>query len=231
MTTRVLVMGPNGKDARPLLDALKRESAFMARLFGVEEATLGNILKFKPEIIILVPAGGFDGVLPVFKLLKSENAVSEIPVVLVLGEDEFRREGIPTGIEDVFCRPLRVQECIARLTSLYKRFHRITDKNVIRTRELEMDVSRYEVRVSDRKVDLTYTEYELLKFMMSHPDQVFTRDVLLNKVWGYEYFGGARTVDVHVRRLRSKIEIKSLKFIETVRNIGYKFIGDDSHES
>ena len=93
--------------------------------------------------------------------------------------------------------------------------------------KIRIDVSKYETRVADKKIDLTYTEFELLKFLCSNPGTVFTREVLLNKVWGYEYYGGTRTVDVHIRRLRSKIEGKSQTFIETVRNIGYKFIAEE----
>ena len=131
---------------------------------------------------------------------------------------------------DVFCRPIRIRECLSRVLLLYKRFNRISDANSIRSGELTMDVSKYEVRHDGQKIDLTYTEYELLKFLITHPGQVFSRDVLLNKVWGYEYYGGARTVDVHIRRLRSKIEHKSHVYIETVRNIGYKFITPEDEE-
>ena len=83
------------------------------------------------------------------------------------------------------------------------------------------------VSIGNKKIDLTYTEFELLKFLCSNPGTVFTREVLLSKVWGYEYYGGTRTVDVHIRRLRSKIEGKNQVFIDTVRNIGYKFISEE----
>ena len=86
-----------------------------------------------------------------------------------------------------------------------------------------MDLTSYRVFVSGRPVDLTFKEYELLRVLASHPDQVFTRETLLNRVWGYEFFGGARTVDVHIRRLRSKMEDADHTFIETVRNVGYRF--------
>ena len=98
---------------------------------------------------------------------------------------------------------------------------------MIQRGKLSIDVSKYEVRIGEKKIDLTFTEFELLKFLCGNPGTVFTREVLLNKVWGYEYYGGTRTVDVHIRRLRSKIEGKSSTFIETVRNIGYKFISEE----
>ncbi len=90
----------------------------------------------------------------------------------------------------------------------------------------KIEITGYLTQIGEKKIDLTFTEFELLKFLCTNPGTVFTREVLLNKVWGYEYYGGTRTVDVHIRRLRSKIEGKSSTFIETVRNIGYKFSSD-----
>jgi two-component system, OmpR family, alkaline phosphatase synthesis response regulator PhoP len=85
--------------------------------------------------------------------------------------------------------------------------------------------------VAGRVIDLTFTEYELLKLLMSQKGSVFSREILLNKIWGYDYFGGDRTVDVHITRLRSKIEDANHTYIETVRNIGYRFKADDKLKS
>ena len=95
---------------------------------------------------------------------------------------------------------------------------------LIKDGDLVIDLAKYEVSVGGRPVLLTFREYELLKFMTSNRGRVFTREALLTKVWGYDYFGGDRTVDVHIRRLRSKIEDSHHTFIETVRSIGYRFI-------
>ena len=227
MTGRVLIVGDKSKDGKVLCDALKKESAFLGRQVAKKEATVAFLMKFRPDILVLNPDEGFNGMADVYQTLKNEKALADLPVVAVVGESELKAAAFPAGIQEIFCRPLREAECIARLLMLYRKFNRLTDKNVVRAGDLEIDVTKYEVRVRGEKVDMTYTEYELLKFLASHPDNVFTRDVLLNKVWGYEYYGGARTVDVHVRRLRAKIEYKSRRFIETVRNIGYKFISSD----
>jgi DNA-binding response OmpR family regulator len=88
---------------------------------------------------------------------------------------------------------------------------------------LEVDEDRYEVRVGGAPVELTYKEFELLRFLMSRPGKVFTREMLLEQVWGYDYFGGSRTVDVHIRRIRSKIEQEGHAYIRTVRGVGYIF--------
>ena len=89
--------------------------------------------------------------------------------------------------------------------------------------ELTLNVATYQAAIAGRPLDLTYMEYELLKFLSQNPGKVFTREVLLNRVWGYEYYGGARTVDVHVRRLRAKLGEEHASLIETVRSVGYRF--------
>jgi hypothetical protein len=97
-------------------------------------------------------------------------------------------------------------------------------ENVVVCGPLSIDLSNYRVTVDGEAVILTFKEYELLRFLAMNPGQVFTREQLLNRVWGYDYFGGARTVDVHVRRIRAKIEVRGRVFIETVRNVGYRMI-------
>ena len=148
-------------------------------------------------------------------------------MALLIDEAEMKTADLPSGILEVFYRPVRIAETVARVNHLFKRLHKMDRKNLIVRGKITIDVSKYETRLGDKKIDLTYTEFELLKFLCSNPGTVFTREVLLNKVWGYEYYGGTRTVDVHIRRLRSKIEGKSQTFIETVRNIGYKFVAEE----
>ncbi len=97
------------------------------------------------------------------------------------------------------------------------------DSHIIRAGELQVDTSSYEVTVSGKRVGLRFKEYELLKLLAENPGRVFPRDALLNRIWGYEYFGGTRTVDVHIRRLRSKIDDAEHNFIETIWNVGYRF--------
>jgi two-component system alkaline phosphatase synthesis response regulator PhoP len=96
-------------------------------------------------------------------------------------------------------------------------------EDVIRCGDLVIDSAKCEVSLSGKPIILTFKEYQLLKFLASNKEKVFTREALLNKVWGWDYYGGDRTVDVHIRRLRSKIEDINHSFIETIRNIGYRF--------
>ncbi len=227
MNAKVLLISDTD-DLKPLAAALKDSPHFVSRGAAIREIGPELTAKAKPDLLVLSTTVA--GLVPACERVRSDKALAELPLFAVLEAKELGHPSFqaPAGVYDVFTRPLRVEECVARLVMAFKKFNRITDKNVIVSGDLEIDVSRYEVRVGGDKVDLTYTEYQLLKFLATHPGQVFDRDALLNKVWGYEYFGGARTVDVHVRRLRSKIEIKKRAFIETVRNIGYKFIQPDT---
>jgi DNA-binding response OmpR family regulator len=120
-----------------------------------------------------------------------------------------------------------VVEVLARIETVLARARGPREQNVIKHGELVIDQDRYEVTLSGKKVDLTYKEYELLKFLAARPGRVFSREALLRAVWDYDYFGGTRTVDVHVRRLRSKIDDMRNEFIETVWNVGYRFRSDE----
>jgi len=98
-----------------------------------------------------------------------------------------------------------------------------TTGEIVRFKDLELNTATYQAAVTGRPVDLTYMEYELLRFFVENPGRVWSREQLLSKVWGYDYFGGARTVDVHVRRLRSKLGEERASWITTVRSVGYRF--------
>ena len=228
MDAKILLISDTD-DLQALNQALKQSPNFVSRQATLKETNAELAAKAKPDLLVLSTASAA-ALASACEQIKLEKSFAELPLFAVVDVKDLTHASFqaPSGVYDVFTRPLRVEECVARLVIAYKKFHRITDKNVIVSGDLEIDVARYEVRIAGAKVDLTYTEYQLLKFLASHPGQVFDRDALLNKVWGYEYFGGARTVDVHVRRLRSKIEIKKHVFVETVRNIGYKFIQPDS---
>ena len=98
-----------------------------------------------------------------------------------------------------------------------------SDEEVLECGPLQINLTTYQAAVSGKVLDLTYMEYELLRFLASHPTKVFTRETLLSRVWGYEYYGGARTVDVHIRRLRAKLGESHAQLIQTVRSVGYRF--------
>ena len=145
-----------------------------------------------------------------------------VPVMGLIPSPDPELYDHPTAIDDFVLPPYRAPEVVLRMNHLLRRFKPTVDDALIHTGPLLIDHARYEATLDRRRLDLTFKEYELLRFLASSPGKVFTREALLNQVWGYDYFGGTRTVDVHIRRLRSKIETTST-FIETVRNVGYRF--------
>jgi two-component system alkaline phosphatase synthesis response regulator PhoP len=127
------------------------------------------------------------------------------------------------AIDDFVVVPLDGEELRVRAARLLATSGAVEESVVLQRGGLLIDTERYKVTVDGGVVDLTYKEYELLRFLAQNPGKPFTREALLNQVWGYDYYGGSRTVDVHVRRIRAKIE-QHEPFIETVRNVGYRFI-------
>ena len=154
---------------------------------------------------------------------------TDVPVILVVTEGGLSVVAHDWGMDDVLlhtCGPAeieaRVRLAVGRLAA-----QRAADDpaaHVIRTGEVVVDDATYTAKIGERHLDLTYKEFELLKFLAQHPGRVFSRQQLLQEVWGYDYFGGTRTVDVHVRRLRAKLGPENEHHIGTVRNVGYRFV-------
>ena len=148
---------------------------------------------------------------------------SRLPVLGVVSARGLDRYVPSSSVGDFIVHPYTAQELVKRIEWAMIRAKEPDSQEVVKTRDLVIDLAKYEVSVSGRRVVLTYKEYQLLVLLATNPGRVYTRDDLLRQVWGYDYFGGTRTVDVHIRRLRSKIEIAGHSFIETIWNVGYRF--------
>jgi two-component system alkaline phosphatase synthesis response regulator PhoP len=153
-----------------------------------------------------------------------DSDVAGLPPILgVLRRDDIAELDVSLPLGDFVTFPALPGEVIARVQRMLGGKDTGDDPNVLRRGDLLIDHSSYKVFVASRPVELTYKEYELLRFLALNEGKVCTREMLLNRVWGYDFYGGARTVDVHIRRLRSKIEDRYHTLIETVRNVGYRF--------
>lgn len=161
-----------------------------------------------------------------FNILVSEFNERSVPVICVLETDAIDRLAVDLPIDDFLVLPAEPAELARRVERTLWRRHGIDSENFVSVGTLQLDLSNYRVTVSGEPVVMTFKEYELLRFLAMNAGRVFTREQLLNRVWGYDYFGGARTVDVHIRRIRAKIEIHGHEFIETVRNVGYRLVAD-----
>ena len=146
------------------------------------------------------------------------------PVLALVSGAQLADLELRDELFDDFClSPFHPAELEARVRHLLWRVGGGTRPDMIEYRDLSLNLETYQASIVNRPLDLTYMEYELLKFLAQNPGKVFTREMLLNRVWGYEYYGGARTVDVHVRRLRAKLGEEHAGLIQTVRSVGYRF--------
>ncbi|SKA83539.1 two-component system, OmpR family, alkaline phosphatase synthesis response regulator PhoP [Caloramator quimbayensis] len=181
----------------------------------------------KPDLILLdimLPKmDGFD----VCKEIKKDKDIEHIPIIMLTakGEEFDKILGLELGADDYITKPFSIRELLARIKAVMRRNKKEESSQVIKLDNLIIDFDKHEVLKSGKKVDLTLKEFELLRLLILNKGKVLTRDFLLDKIWGYEYYGETRTVDVHVRHLRQKIEDddKNPRYIETIRGIGYKF--------
>jgi DNA-binding response OmpR family regulator len=151
----------------------------------------------------------------------------DVPSLLAVTLPRLPGLDFSAGASDFILKPIVPAELYARLRQLDWHSASFGSEEVIKLGELLIDVAGYEARLKGRKLQLTHQEFELLRFLSQNRGKVFSREQLLQKVWGYEYYGGSRTVDIHVRRLRAKLGASAGGLIETVRNVGYKIRSED----
>ncbi|MFQ5554289.1 MAG: winged-helix domain-containing protein [Acidimicrobiia bacterium] len=147
----------------------------------------------------------------------------DLPVLLVIDRTMTLDVAEETGFGDFVLSPVDRTELRVRLGRMLSEPVAIASEETLRYRDLELNTATYQATVGGAPCDLTYMEYELLRFLVEYPGRVWSREQLLSKVWGYDYFGGSRTVDVHVRRLRAKLGEERSSWITTVRSVGYRF--------
>lgn len=179
-----------------------------------------------PDLVILdVMLPGTDGI-EVLKILRNTADYAEIPVIMATAKGaEFDKvQGLDLGADDYLVKPFGMMEMVSRVKAVLRRCKPKNPANTMRVRELELNVAERIVTINGNKISLTYKEFEMLSLFMKNRGRVFSRDVLYNEIWGEDYVGETRTVDVHIRTLRQKLGEYG-EMIETVRHVGYKFGG------
>ena len=182
----------------------------------------------KPNLILLdLMIPGKDGY-DVCKDIRSNSEVRNTPIIMLTAKSEELDKilGLELGADDYITKPFSVRELLARVKAVLRRFSiSEPENNILVFGNLTADFDKREILVNDKKLDLTLKEFELLEILIRNKGKILTRDTLLDKIWGYEYIGETRTVDVHIRYLRKKIEEddKNPKCIETIRGVGYRF--------
>lgn len=217
---RLLVVASPSKEVAELCTALSRRDFACSTASSDDEVT-GLIARQAPDLL-LVEVNDRLADSSVWELVRELKREHSLPVIaLVAGELSGDINGY-LEVDDFLASPYNASELAVRVQRLLRNRQGVSSE-LIKCGSLVIDVTNCDVTVGGRVVELTFKEYELLKLLAANRGRVYTRQDLLNKVWGYDYYGGDRTVDVHVRRLRSKIEGPGDIFIETVRNIGYRF--------
>ncbi|MBO0767067.1 MAG: response regulator transcription factor [Solirubrobacterales bacterium] len=155
--------------------------------------------------------------------LRDDEDLAGVPVVVSVDSDALALGNGVLDATELLVTPFSANELEARIVRARRTVHGVEHGDVVRVGGLELNVATYQVTVDGRPVDFTYMEYELLKFLVTHPRRAFSREALLSRVWGYDFYGGARTVDVHVRRVRAKLGSEYADKLHTVRRVGYRF--------
>lgn len=194
------------------------------------EEALQKFKKIKPDLILLdIMLPKINGI-EVCRRIRESEELPDVAIIMLTarGMEKDKVEGLEVGADDYITKPFSIQELMARIKAVMRRWNTLPKEREFEHLEygaLQIDPQNYEVYKNGAKLDLTLKEFELLKLLAVNRGKVFSRNDLLDKVWGYEYFGESRTVDVHIRHLRKKIEDddKDPRYIETVRGVGYKF--------
>ena len=228
MNTRVLVID----DEKHIVELLKFNLETMDYEVYSSYDGFDGFIKAKeisPDLILL------DWMLPnisgidLLKKIRSDKDLKNIPVIMLTAKniENDKIEGLDAGADDYITKPFSIKELLARSNSVLRRYNVSNtqpEKTILGVGKLKLDLQKHEVLKGDEKIDLTFKEFELLRLLLENKGKVLSRNYLLDKIWGYEYYGETRTVDVHIRYLRKKIEGNSEdeKYIETIRGIGYK---------
>lgn len=214
-----IVAEQNERTKRLHLELARR--GFACLITPDKDEAMKQIAERAPDLV-LVETDGQATNAKIWELSRRLKQERHLPIIALVSKKMLDSPDVNLNIIDDFViMPCDVSEVVLRAKRLLQRNHQSSE--LIKCGDLIIDLAKHEVTVNGRLIELTFKEYELLKFLASNPGRVFTRETLLNKVWGYDYYGGDRTVDVHIRRLRSKIEDSTHTFIETIRNIGYRF--------
>ena len=188
-------------------------------------AAVRAVESFQPDLILLdLMLPGMDG----YQVCAEVRKNSRVPIIMLTAKGEIFDKvlGLELGADDYIVKPFDPKELVARVKAVLRRYDckcEEEDKNVLKFDALEINLSNYSVVYHGKSLDFPPKEFELLSFLAQHPNRVFTREQLLDRIWGYEYVGDTRTVDVHVKRIREKLNSEDAWGIRTVWSVGYKF--------
>ena len=225
MPTTVLIV-EDDKNIQELLELYLKKEGYQTAIANDGTEGLSVFRMLKPDLVLLdVMMPGMDG----FAVCRAIRAEGDTPVILLTAKSSLddKVSGLRAGADDYITNPFEMQEVLARIEAVLRRMERIEAEKKPRRlvfEKLIIDMDAFELVVDGKKVEAPPKEMELLFYLASTPNRVYTRNQLLDEVWGFDYFGDSRTVDVHIKRLREKLDgVQANWFLRTVWGVGYKF--------
>lgn len=223
MAFTVLLLSDRAEDVRDLLPEFPLAPYRIERV-PLKTTAPRDLIPVHPDVLLI------DGTADVHEAEEATRRLALAwetglpPIIVVVDQDTVARFRFEIGADDFLLAEATVAEISARLGLVTRRAGPSDEAAALKVGDLTVNPENYQVYVRGRPLDLTYKEFELLKFLAQRPGRVCDRDLLLREVWGYDYYGGTRTVDVHIRRLRAKLGVEHEALIETIRNVGYRLV-------
>ncbi len=223
MAWTVLLLSDQHPDVRDLLRSFP-SAPYRVVVMPLKEVDPTDLIRIHPDILMIDATADVPSAEDATKKLALAWEIGLPPIIVIVDDDAVARFRFEYGADDFLLTDASVGEISARLALAARRSGQSDDAGVLKVGDLTVNPDNYQVYVRGRPLDLTYKEFELLKFLAQRPGRVCDRDLLLREVWGYDYYGGTRTVDVHIRRLRAKLGVEHETLIETIRNVGYRLV-------
>lgn len=223
MAWLLLLLSDQADDVRDLLPAFPIAPYRIAKA-PLKETAAEDLIQLHPDVLLIDGTADLPVAEEATRRLSLAWEIGLPPIIVIVDEDGVSRFRFESGADDFLLTSASVAEISARLAMMARRSGRGEEPTVLKIGDLTVNPDNYQVYVHGDPLDLTYKEFELLKFLAQRPGRVCDRDLLLREVWGYDYYGGTRTVDVHIRRLRAKLGPEHEALIETIRNVGYRLV-------
>jgi two-component system alkaline phosphatase synthesis response regulator PhoP len=214
------------EDYRKALDSLLREEGFHLASARTADEAVDQLYARRVDLLIADLASWKEQGIAVYKRIREDLGGKDISSIIIIAPEMMQGISFSLAFDDFAVKQDDPREVLLRIRQLLWHQSRLDAGQMIKIEDLLMDLNSYEVSIQGKRVYLTYKEFELLKCLVLNRGKVFTREALLDKVWGYDNYAGTRTVDIHIQRLRSKLGGVYSDMIQTVRNVGYSFAGD-----
>ena len=223
MAWTLVLLSDHAEDVRELLPEFP-VAPWRIRRVALKTTSSDDLIPIHPDVLLIDGTRDLEAAEDATRTLALAWEIGLPPIIVVVDEGGVGRFRFEVGADDFVLVNATAGEISARLGMIVRRSGRGEEAAVLKVGDLTVNPENYQVYMHGRPLDLTYKEFELLKFLAQRPGRVCDRDMLLREVWGYDYYGGTRTVDVHIRRLRAKLGVEHETLIETIRNVGYRLV-------